>query len=100
MPDVSKRNLHPISPWQEFIAQASELQILQKKMMALLASPYKAYFYQPQNIPILCASPKSHQMSKRCYMCIILKHSGALEGLALLVLEMALYHCISLPVSI
>lgn len=36
-------------------------------------------------------------MSKHCYMCIIFKHSGALEGLALLVLEM---HCISLPVSI
>ena len=98
MPDVSKRNLHPISPWQEFIAQASELQILQKKNDALLASPYKAYFYQPQNIPILCALPKSHQMSKRCYMCIIFKHSGAFEGLALLVLEM--HDRISLPVSI
>lgn len=65
---MSASDHNPIK-WQEFIAQASELQILQKKMMALLASPYKAYFYQPQNIPKLCASPKSHQMSKRC--CIL-----------------------------
>lgn len=50
---MSASDHNPISPWQEFIAQASELQILQKKMMALLASPYKAYFYQPQNIPKL-----------------------------------------------